>query len=822
MRITFIAVVVGLGGPLTAWAEDPRAPVAQVDGRAATATGELRGRVRVAGEPVIGATVTLQGSLDGALTEADGSFVLPGVPTGQVALVIEAPGYGRYTEVVTVRPGAGSFADLALAVEAAVGEEIVITGTRAPEKRLDSPVNLELVSDQDIVRAPGVSYLAALSNLKGIDYAQAGVNEQRVSARGFSSQFNSRMITLLDGRLAQLPGNGLPQGNLLPATPLDMKAVEVVVGPASALYGPNAHTGVINVSSKSPWDEAGAALLVRGGGREMVSGAARVAGTLADRLGWKLNGEALRADDFLPARGDVVGDDGVARDPFAYGTDAVGAGVHERDLVADHAARSLKGDGSLYYRAGDVMLKGSYGHGVTDGFSLTNAGRNHIRGWTVDYQSVQLTSPSLYAQVTRTASDAGRSYQLNRLAGAVAAMGGLEAFSRAELDALRDSIKFVDRSQMIDAELQYRFGWRRLQTTVGAGYRLYLPSSEGTYLSDADDPIRATELGGYAQLDYHAVPDKLRLVGAARADHHSDYPTQLSPSATAVYSVTERHNLRLGYQRAFKAPTILENHLLIGGNLVGNATGFEIRDAGGQVISTIDPLEPEQVDSVELGYKGVVSDRLFVDAVVYNSWYRSFISPLTQVANPMPTDPAIAPTFGFYPDGTPVAEGTPAEGSLFTYSNFGRAYARGADLGATFSPLDGLSLNAGVSLIQLVSFDAAPGQAALLLNVPTVKLKGAVTISGLVLDHSFLRLAGRWHDAHRFESGYWSSARFGEVSAGLVADLTAGYEIPSQGLAFELTCANLLDNREPDVLGAPTPRRFAFLQASYRFDGLRL
>ena len=86
---------------------------------------------------------------------------------------------------------------------------------------------------------------------KGIDFSDAGIGDQRISARGFATQFNSRMITMVDGRIATLPGNGLPQGNLLPQSGLDMKAVEVVVGPASALYGPNAHSGVGTGSGNS-------------------------------------------------------------------------------------------------------------------------------------------------------------------------------------------------------------------------------------------------------------------------------------------------------------------------------------------------------------------------------------------------------------------------------------------------------------------------------------------------------------------------------------------------------------------------------------------
>lgn len=814
--------------PVAAAAPEPGdAPPIAID-RPAPATGSVRGVVRGAdGEPVAGATISHQGSGGAAIAGADGAFLLEGIPAGRQALVVEAAGRGSAVVTVEVQAGAVAAVDATLGEVTAVGEEIVVTGLRAPEKRLDSPVNVEIVSEKDIQRAAGAGYLSALAGVKGLDFASAGIGDQRISARGFTTQFNSRMLTMLDGRLAQLPGNGLPQGNLLPATGLDMKMIEVVVGPASALYGPNAHTGVVNVITKTPWDQSGAALVVRGGSQDMLSGAARLAGTVTGDLGWKVNAEMMRAEDFAPSRTrSIRGDDGIRRTPHFYGTDVAPPGgmavpVFEGDLVGGYDLESAKADGSVYYRFGeDWQAVASYGFSRNDGFALTNAGRNHIRGWEVQHQAIQLSGGGLFAQVTRTASDAGRTYPINNLAPLVASMGGTEALGEAELEELRRSIRFVDKSQMVDSDVQYHRAFGGLKATVGGQVRSYMPESQGSYLSDADQSIQATELGAYAQLDHVFLADRLRLVGAARVDHHSDYATQLSPSATAVYAVAPGHNVRAGYQRAFKSPTILENHLLINGILVGNRTGFEIRDADGGVVATIDPLEPERVNSVELGYKGVFGTRLFVEGVIYNSWYRNFISPLTQQANPNAMDPATA-TFGYYPDGTIVGEGSAAPGTLFTYVNFGEATVRGIDVGATFLPIDGLELSGSGSFIDLADFSSGESpQRELLLNVPSLKLKGAVTVAGLGLPDAFLRLSARYHNAYDFESGYWSSSRFGKVPAGVVADIGAGYELRGTGMSLSATVANLFGSRDPDVLGVPVPGRLAYVELGYRWGGL--
>ncbi len=789
------------------------------------ATGGVRGRVLTAdGEPVAGATVSDLSTREAAIAEADGSFSFGELAAGPRRLQVNAAGYGPVTVIVEVHPGQVARADVQMSQPVMLGEEIVITGTRTPEKRLDSPINVEWVSEKEIQRAPGGTMMSALAGVKGLDFASAGVADQRISARGFTTQFNSRMLMMQDGRLATMPGNGLPQANLMPATPLDMKSIEVVIGPASALYGPNAHTGVVNVMTKTPWDESGAALLVRAGNQDMVSGAARVAGTIRDDLGWKVNAEYMRATDFEPSRRAILGEDGVERTPHSYGTDVAPAGmtanpVFEGDLAGGYDVNSVKADGSLYYKlAREWMARGTYGFSESDAFSLTNAGRNHLRDWQVQHQALQVTGPGVYAQVTRTATDAGKSYQINTLATRVAAMGGVNALSQEQIEGLRDEIRFVNSSQMIDSDLQLYHQLGDLKGTIGGQVREYLPQSEGTYLADADEDITATEVGGYGQLDYPLFDERLRLVGAARIDHHSDYGSQVSPSATAVVAVAPSHNVRLGYQRAYKSPTILESHLLLNGFLLGNSTGFDIRDAEGNTVATVDALEPERVNSVEVGYKGAVGGRLFIDATAYNSWYTNFISPLSQVANP--ADPEMA-TFGYFPDGTLVADGTPTAGTLFTYVNFGKATVRGLDVGATYVPIDQLELSASGSTIDLASFESGDSpQKELLLNVPTVTFKGAVTVNDLVAPGSFVRVGGRWHNAFDFESGYWSSARFGQVPAGFLADLGAGYTFASAGVSVSATVSNLFNNHDPDVLGVPVPGRLAFLQVGYAFSGL--
>jgi outer membrane receptor for ferrienterochelin and colicin len=769
----------------------------------AATTGTLRGRVMTAqGEGVAGAIITIANTPLTAIADPEGNFEIANVPPGPQTLDIESTGYAKRSSRVDVNAGKVAALAIKLAETQAPGEEIVVIGNRLPEKRLDAPVTVEVVSESDLKTAAGPSYLAALSRVKGIDYSESGIGDQRISARGFATQFNSRMLTMIDGRLAQLPGNGLPQGSLIPAGGLDMKAVEVVVGPASALYGPNAHTGVVNIVTKTPWDDSGVTALIRGGTQSMINGAARVAGTVADKFGYKLNGEYLKAEDFTPSR--------------AAGTHTYGTGIYEGDLIGNYDVHSAKTDGTLYYKQNDWLMSAGGGFSDSTGFSITNAGRNHLRDWQVNYQTAQISGPHVYGQVTRTGSDAGKTYQIDRLAKIAAMMGGAPADPHA-LDATRDQIALIDKSSMIDSELQLRYVIGGVKTTFGGQFRNYTPVSNGTYLDDKDKAISAREAGSYLQLDTMLF-DRLRLAGAARVDNHSQYGTQFSPKAAIQYEVASGHNVRVGYNRAFKSPTILENFLKIGDTLLGNSTGYQIHDSTGAVIANIDPLRPEQVDAIELGYKAAVAENMYVDAVAYDSYYHDFISPLTNVANPA------MGTTATLPDGTPVGAGTATQGMLFTYMNFGKAHVRGADAGVDYRPIPELMLSGSGSIMQLVSFtNNNMLQKDLKLNAPTFKLRGSIQTDGLAIKNLFMRLDARYHLHYAFESGYWSSSNLlgHDMPSRFVMDVSAGYKIPKAGVTISATVANVLDSTDLDVLGSPTPHRFAWLQLVYDWDGLR-
>jgi len=688
--------------------------------------------------------------------------------------------------------------------------------------------------------------------------------------------------------LATLPGLGLPQFTLAPNPTLDIASVEVAVGPAAALYGPNAHAGVVNIITKDPFTFSGAEVQVRGGSQSLYDIGARYADHIGN-FGWKLTGQFMRANqfesgnlfiyDFPRTVGEnqtiITQETPVARRLRQSDIDRlqnIGKAFTERQLSAMEASlRKL--DGALYYQSSVLNAKVAAGYSESNGFVGSNFGVLEANGYSIQYQNVQLTGTigevGWYAQATRTANSAGNSFQLHDKAEFMtrafgAAFMGIDPrtrppqnlqfpfsttpeqyndiFSRMDRAYIDSASIATDNSELWDSEVQLRYTISNTDIVGGFQYRYYNPKA--SFLSGPDNPaavsfgaardITATEIGGYLQLDRRFFDNKLRATLAARYDKHTYYDPQFSPKIAFVYSPVPDQNIRISFNRAFKVPVILENHLfLLGGLARGNVGGFTVITGGGgtpnladaeaqaraqgRQITRYGALRPEQVNSFELGYKGVISDKLFLDVVGYYSIYNDFISPAFEIANPAP-GAAVTPTYAYDNRTGQILTNTAGQtGRVVTYFNYGKATILGFDIGATYFFTKDVSLDASFSYINLADSDN-PFEAQgipLVLNVPTTKYKATLTAKNQLVKNSFISLHGRHIPGYLFRAGRWN----GRLQDRTVVDLTLGYEWRPQGLTFQVGMNNIFDNKTPDVLGSPIMRRFVSASLTYGIGG---
>ena len=279
-------------------------PVIIFSGLLLAQSGSITGRVTddENNDPLIGANVIVEETTIGAATDINGNYTIQNVPVGAVTIMVSYIGYEKQDIELTVTLGEIVTANIALAREAIQMQTYVVTASRRRERVEDAPAAISVITQKEIRRESNTNLGDYLKQVKGVDFTQSGVDSYNLSARGFNSSFSSRLLTLTDGRMANVPSLRLIAYNVIPVSFEDVKQFEVVLGPSSALYGPNAHSGVLNIITSTPRESKGTTVNIQGGNLSQEGGylkklTVRHASTFKD-FGFKVSGVAFNAYDW--------------------------------------------------------------------------------------------------------------------------------------------------------------------------------------------------------------------------------------------------------------------------------------------------------------------------------------------------------------------------------------------------------------------------------------------------------------------------------------------------------------------------------------------
>ena len=222
-------------------------------------TNSLTGTVIDAddGSTLLGANAMLSGTLHGAATDSEGRFTIIDVPIGDYTLMVTYVGYSTFKEDISISAEGTDKMEIRLQHEVIQMQEYVVTASRRRERIEDAPAAISIISKKEIRKQSNTNLGDYIKGTKGIDFTQSGIDSYNMTARGFNSSFSSRLLTLTDGRMANVPSLRLTAYNVIPVSFEDVEQIEVVLGPSSALYGPNAHSGVLNIITSSPLREQG-------------------------------------------------------------------------------------------------------------------------------------------------------------------------------------------------------------------------------------------------------------------------------------------------------------------------------------------------------------------------------------------------------------------------------------------------------------------------------------------------------------------------------------------------------------------------------------
>ena len=183
-------------------------------------------------------------------------------------------------------------------LETLFGEPVTTSATGSPQKATDAPVDMEIITADDIRRSGARDIPGVLKHVAGVDVSQWASNNYDVGVQGYNQAYSSRLLLLIDGRQVYADYYGFTPWTTLPVELNEIRQIEIVRGPNSALFGFNAVGGVINIVTYSPlYDNANSVQLL-GGTQGLAEGSAVATAKIGDWLGLRIGMGAYGGDDF--------------------------------------------------------------------------------------------------------------------------------------------------------------------------------------------------------------------------------------------------------------------------------------------------------------------------------------------------------------------------------------------------------------------------------------------------------------------------------------------------------------------------------------------
>jgi outer membrane receptor protein involved in Fe transport len=574
-------------------------------------------------------------------------------------------------------------------------ETVVVSASRTEEKLINAPATMTVIGAQTIQSAPTQNFAELLRTVPGVNITQVSARDINVTTRGATGTLATGQLALLDGRSLYQDFFGFVMWDFLPVNLNEIKQVEVIRGPASAVWGANALNGVVNVITKSPREMQGTSALFGVGGlsRDAGANAGQGAGTL-----WYLSGTHAQAVNDKVAFKISAG--GYSQDPFARPTGKIPCDRPEVCTVAtanypgyvNKGSTQPKFDARVDYDLPDGK-KWSFSGGVagTDGIMHTGIGPFDIdSGSVLGYGKVNFTNKGFKA-----------AFFTNALSG--------DATNQLTVDVNGNPILFNFRTNTYDFEASnvQTFNQKHV-VTYGGNLRF-----NRFDLSLAPDGDNRTEGGAYVQ-DEMFLNNMFGLVAGARLDRF-DYLDNFvfSPRVAFMVHPDEKQTFRVSYNRAYRSPSVVNNFLQVTLAEPLNLSAFAALNPA--LATTPYPLPVQSVgnkdlnqtsmDTFEVGYTGSVAQgRAIVSAAFYvNKTHDDilFTEDTTKrytAANPPPNWVSFTKLppqlIALIPGGSLPA--------VFTYQNFGETTQKGFELGVD------TSINRNVRTFVNYSFQAEP------------------------------------------------------------------------------------------------------------------
>jgi outer membrane receptor protein involved in Fe transport len=643
-------------------------------------------------------------------------------------------------------------------------EQVIVSASRVEQQLVNAPATVSVVSAETIQNSPGTNLGDLLRAVPGVNITQVSARDVNITSRGSTGTLSTSQLALVDGRSIYLDFFGMVMWELIPVNPGDIKQIEVIRGPASAVWGANAMSGVVNVITKTPRElaaQGGSALTIGIGtfDRDTAAGA-RGAGSLFyvngshaeavnDRWAFKLSAGYFTQDPLPRPVGTIPNTFQTPYPPYVN----EGTSQPKFDSRVDY---DLSSGGTVTVAGGIVGTEGIIHSGIGP---------------------FDISSDSSLGYMTARYQKGGR-----RLAFFTNLLNGNAANLLARgPTGLPLPLDFDTKTFDIEASDVRTIGTRHV-ISFGGNYR------RNTFeISLAPDGGDRNEGGGYIQ-DEIFLTDRLRWVVGGRLDKFSSIDDAVfSPRTTLLFKPEAMHAFRVSFNRAFRAPSYINNNI---NTTILNEVNLRPLGGPAQYVFPLraegnPDLRQETMTAFEVGYTGSIRNRATLSAAMYwnhtdDGIYFTQVGSYT-AANPPPRFPLPPAVLSILASLTPPV----VLPSLFTYRNLGSVDDKGVELGVD------ASLNQYVNVFTNYSYQWEPVVDGFPLNEINLPPSHRVNAG---LNFSYERLLGNL-SVSRTSDAFWQDvldARFaGRTKPYTLVNLGVGARWMGEKVVTSIKITNL-------------------------------
>jgi iron complex outermembrane recepter protein len=454
----------------------------------------------------------------------------------------------------------------------------VTSVARRPQTLSKTPAAVYVITAEDIRRSGALSIPEVLRLAPGLQVARIDSLRYAISSRGFNGEYSNKVLVLIDGRSVYVTGTGSVSWETVDTDLDSIERIEVIGGPAGAVWGANAVNGVINIITRRANDTTGSAAEIGTGTVDRFVSSFRH-GAQKGRFAYRIYGKSLRWEPLADEQG------------FDAGKDRISSRAGFRIDAGERGGSTLTLTGDLYdSRAFRSLKQPPYGKILSE----------DTRSW----------GGHLYGRWTRQHSN-GSSH--------------LQAYFDRQYS---DSQSLRPRINTGDVEYQREItGLERHSLLVGGGLRFVAHSYPMVMGPELSKNQNYGLINAFVQDDIAIVEDRIALTAGAKLEKNSLSSATLQPTLRLALTPTDKQTFWAAISHSKRTPSRLEEEADLIGRYEPSERGLIAFRFTGQR-----DLAPEAVTAIEAGYRIQPRKNVSIDTALFRNNYSRLIGISSNVS----------------------------------------------------------------------------------------------------------------------------------------------------------------------------------------------